>query len=72
MSVVSVRISKELKDRMSKLQEDWANYLRQMIEQRITQHERMQASKVIDSIRAKTKEGRYSAAKTIREDRDRK
>jgi hypothetical protein len=57
---------------MNKLQEDWAGYLRRMIEHRIRQHERMEASKLIDSIRAKTKEGRYVAAKTIREDRDRK
>ncbi len=72
MSVVSVRIPKELKNRMNRLQEDWASYLRRMIEHRIKQHERMEASKVIDGIRAKTKEGRYSAAKTIRVDRDRK
>ena len=72
MSMVSVRIPKELKDRMNKLQEDWASYLRRMIEHRIRQHERMEASKIIDNIRAKTKEGRYSAARTIREDRDRK
>ena len=72
MSVVSVRIPKEMKDRMNKLQEDWASYLRRMIEHRIRQHERMEASKIIDNIRAKTKEGRYSAARTIREDRDRK
>ncbi len=57
---------------MNKLQEDWASYLRLMIEHRITQHERMEASRLIDSIRAKTKESRYTAAKTIREDRDRK
>lgn len=72
MSVVSVRISKELKGRMSKLQEDWPSYLRRMIEHRIRQHERIEASKVIDSIRAKTEKGRYNAARTIREDRDRK
>ncbi len=72
MAVVSVRIPKELKDRMNRLQEDWASYLRRMIEHRIRQHERMEASRLIDSIRAKTKEGRYTAAKTIREDRDRK
>ena len=72
MSMVSVRIPKELKERMNRLQEDWPEYLRRMIEYRIKQHERMEASKDIDSIRAKTKEGRYNAARTIREDRDRK
>ena len=72
MSVVSVRIPKELKDRMSRLQEDWPDYLRRMIEHRIRQRERMEASKVIDGVRAKTKEGRYKAAKTVREDRDRR
>ncbi len=72
MSMVSVRISKELKERMNRLQEDWPEYLRRMIEHRITEHEKLDASKVIDSIRAKTKDGRYNAARTIREDRDRK
>jgi predicted DNA-binding protein len=72
MSVVSVRIPKELKDRMNRLQEDWPGYLRRMIEHKIKQHERMEASKIIDGIRAKTKKGRYNAARTIREDRDRK
>ncbi len=61
-----------MKDRMNGLQEDWASYLRRMIEHRIRQHERMEASRIIDSIRAKTTKGRYTSARTIREDRDRK
>ena len=72
MSVVSVRVPKELKDRMDRLQEDWADYLRRTIENRVKQRERMEASRVIDGIRAKTKDGGYNAAKSIREDRDEK
>lgn len=72
MSVISVRVPKDLKDRMSTVRENWAEYLRQMIEHRIRQHDRLEASKTIDRIRLRTKQGAYVAAKTIREDRDRK
>ncbi|MBS7622446.1 hypothetical protein KEJ39_02065 [Candidatus Bathyarchaeota archaeon] len=56
---------------MGRVQEDWANYLRRMIERRIREHEMIEASRKIDEIRMKTKEGLYDAAKSIREDRDR-
>ena len=71
MSVVSVRVPKSLKERMGRVQEDWANYLRRMIERRIKEHEMIEASRTIDEIRSKTREGVYDAARSIREDRDR-
>jgi hypothetical protein len=42
-----------------------------MIERRIREHEVLEASRKIDEIRAKTREGAYHAAKSVREDRDR-
>jgi hypothetical protein len=63
-------VSKDLKQKMSRLQEDWADYIRQMIERRIKEHEMLEASRKIDEIRAKTKEGAYHAASSVREDRD--
>lgn len=71
MSVVSVRVPRHLKEKMSRVQEDWASYLRRMIERRIKEQEMLQASKTIDEIRLKTKKGTYEAAKSIRMDRDR-
>jgi len=71
LSVISVRVPKSLKERMSRVQENWADYLRRMIERRIKEHEMVEASRAIDKIRLKTMEGTYDAAKSIREDRDR-
>lgn len=71
MSVISVRVPKNLKERMGRVQEDWADYIRRMIERRIKEHEMIEASRTIDEIRMKTREGVYDAAKSIREDRNR-
>jgi len=71
LSVVSVRVPRDLKEKMSRVQEDWASYLRRMIERRIKKQEMLQASKTIDEIRSRTKRGAYEAAKSIRMDRDR-
>ena len=71
MSVVSVRVPRDLKEKMSRVQEDWASYLRRMIERRIKEQEMLQASKTIDDIRSRTRKGAYDAAKSIRMDRDR-
>jgi len=71
LSVVSVRVSKEFKEKMGKVHEDWASYLRRMIERRIREQETLEASKRIDQIRSKTRRGKFDAAKSIRKDRDR-
>ena len=70
MSVVSVRVPKDLKEKMSKIQENWGDYLRRMIERRIKEEEIIKASETIDNIRSKTERNVYDTAKTIREDRD--
>lgn len=70
MSVVSVRVPKELKEKMSRVQEDWANYLRRMIERRVREQEMFEASRRVDEIRSKTTRGTYHAAESVREDRD--
>ena len=70
MPVVSVRVSKDLRRRMDELDEDWPDYIRRMIERRTMQQEISGASRRIDEIRLKTEKGRYSAAGSVREDRD--
>jgi hypothetical protein len=71
LSVVSLRVPKHLKDRMERVQEDWASYLRRMIERRVKEQEMLEASKRIDEIRLKTTKGAYNAARSVRRDRDR-
>jgi len=70
VEVVSVRIPKELKEEMSKLDLDWADYLRQVIEEKVKTERMRQASRVMDELREKTKAVRYDSVKVIREARD--
>jgi len=70
MPVVSVRVSKELKERMDKLDQDWPSYLRQMIERKTRERQVSRASRAIDQIRLKTRKGQYDAARSVRQDRD--
>jgi predicted DNA-binding protein len=70
MPVVSVRVSRELKEKMDRLDQDWASYLRRMIERKTREHEVSEASQVIDRIRLRTEEGKYDSARSIRMDRD--
>jgi hypothetical protein len=70
VEVVSVRIPKELKEEMSKLDLDWADYLRAVIEEKVKTERMRQASRVMDELREKTKAVRYDSVKVIREARD--
>jgi hypothetical protein len=56
---------------MERVREDWASYLRRMIERRVKEQEMLDASKRIDEIRLKTTKGAYNAARSVRRDRDR-
>jgi flagellar biosynthesis regulator FlbT len=55
---------------MSKVRENWADYIQRMIERRIKEHEILEASRRIDEIRSKTRMNVYHATNTIREDRN--
>jgi hypothetical protein len=68
--VVIVRVPKELKEKMSRVQEDWANYLRSMIEPRVKEQEMFEASRRVDEIRSKTTRDTHHAAESVSEDRD--
>jgi hypothetical protein len=70
MEVVSVRIPKELKEEMSKLDLDWAGYLRGVIEEKVKAERMRRASAVMDELREKTKSVKFDSAKVIREARD--
>jgi hypothetical protein len=70
MEVVSVRIPKELKEEMTKLDLDWAGYLRGVIEEKVKTERMRRASMVMDELREKTKGVKFDSAKVIREARD--
>jgi hypothetical protein len=70
MPVVSVRVSKDMKRRMEETDEDWADYIREMIDRRTRQREISEASEKIDDIRMRTEKGAFDAARSVREDRD--
>jgi len=55
---------------MKEIDINWSEYIRDLIRKKIRQIKMMEASKKIDEIRAKTVQGKFNAAKSIREDRD--
>ncbi len=59
-----------MKQKMNRIQEDWPEFIRQAIVRRIEEHEKMEAARRIDEIRSRTVLGSFSAAQSIREDRD--
>ncbi len=71
LSIVTIRVPKEMKEEMKKIKINWSEYLRKVIEDKIRQVKREMASRKIDEIRSKTRMGVFNAAEAIREDRDR-
>ncbi|MEK6692067.1 MAG: hypothetical protein AABY44_01415 [Nitrospirota bacterium] len=72
MKIVAVRVPEETKKKMKKVPEDWSEYLRHAIEERIMQDERKKILGELKEIFAKIpKSPRGTAAKGIRGDRDR-
>ncbi len=69
-SSLSVRISKEIKEDMKKIDIDWSQYIRDTIRRRISEERQRKAAHSMDEIRAKTKYGGFDAATSVREDRD--
>ena len=70
MEVVSIRVPKDLKEDMSRLDLDWADYLRQAIEERVKIEKMKQACRTMDELRAKTNGVRFDSVKVIRDARN--
>lgn len=72
MKIVAVRVPEEIKKKMKEIPEDWSEYLRKAIEERI---EREKNKKILEDLKRlwrqmpKTPSG--FSVKSIREDRDR-
>ncbi len=67
--ILTIRVPKELKEKMRKLNINWSEEIRLFIERKIRSHELLQA---LTEIRCKAKERRVSvdSVKLIREDRE--
>jgi len=70
VEVVSIRVPKDLKEEMSRLDLDWAGYIRQVIEERVKAEKMRRACKVMDELREKTKGVKFDSVKVIREARN--
>ncbi|MGQ9469709.1 MAG: type II toxin-antitoxin system VapB family antitoxin [Nitrososphaerales archaeon] len=54
-SVITVKIPKELKERMKEVDVNWSEYIRSTIIKKVEEHELRNASEKLDKIRAKAK-----------------
>jgi predicted transcriptional regulator len=70
VEVVSIRVPKDLKKDMSKVDLDWADYLRQAIEEKVKLEKMKQASGIMDELREKTKGVKFDSVKVIRDTRN--
>ncbi len=73
MVVVSIRVPKELKEKMDRFRDrvDWAEEIRRFIEERVRELEREEVlRKVEELLRDLPTQPRGFAAKLVREDRD--
>jgi len=69
MEVVSIRVPKDLKEEMSKLDLDWADYLRAAIEEKVKAERMRRACRIMDELREKTKGVKFDSVRIIREAR---
>jgi len=71
-SVITVKVSRELKERMREVNVNWSEYIRSTIVKKIEEEELRKASAKLDEIRAKAKPVPTSELVSwIREDRSR-
>lgn len=70
MEVFSIRVPKELKEKMRRLDLDWSQYLRDVIKKRIKQEKIKQACQEMDELRKKTAGAKFDSVKAIREARE--
>ena len=68
-TTISIRVSKDLKERMKKVKINWSDEIRRFIEDRISRYEFLNALKDVES-KAKSRKVEFDSTKIIREDRD--
>ncbi|BES82195.1 CopG family transcriptional regulator [Pyrodictium abyssi] len=67
--VVSVRVPKELKEKMRKYDIDWAEEIRKFLEKRVKSLEALEVLEAVGA-RAQKRRTRFDSARVIREARD--
>jgi hypothetical protein len=70
MEVISIRVPKDLKEEMGKLDVDWAEYLRGAIEEKVRAQRIRRACEVMDELREKTRGIPFDSVRVTREARD--
>lgn len=70
MEVVSIRVPKELREEMRRLDVNWAEYLRSSIEERVKRERVKRACREMDEVRDKTVGVKFDSVKVIREARE--
>ena len=72
LSTFSVKIPRKLRERMRKVDVDWAEYIREVIKSKVMEEERMRAVEELDVVRARVKQvATDEIVSWIREDRHR-
>jgi len=72
VSVITVKVSEQLKKDMKKVDVNWSEYVRQCIQKKINQQKMKEASDELDEIRKHTKPtSTEEIVRWIREDRER-
>ena len=71
MKIVAVRVPEEIKKRMKEVPEDWSEYLRKAIEDRIQREKNKKALEDLKKLwKRMPKTPKGFGAKSVREDRD--
>lgn len=71
MKTVAFRIPEAIKEKMKLVPEDWSEYLRQAVEERIMREERKKIAQELEEIFVDMpKSPKWTSAKSVREDRD--
>lgn len=70
MEVVSIRVPRDLREEMRKLDLDWADYLRTAIEEKLKAERMRRACRMMDELREKTKGVKFDSIRAIREARN--
>lgn len=68
--VISIRISKKLKEEMKEVDVDWASIVRKTIEDKVREERRKRAIEVMDVSRAKTSGVKFDSTEAVRRLRD--
>lgn len=68
--VISIRISKKLKEEMKEIDVDWARIVRKTIEETVREERRKRAIEVMDASRARTRGLKFDSTEVVRRLRD--